>query len=242
LSWGSFAEQWLPGYLLAAAMLAGCIVIARTCGEARLRAFAIWLAVLIAYLFLALVPAFLERHTGTVGKFYPFRPSSLVLLLWLALVIAWLNGLGTRHLAAVKLLALALVAPAFLNATVSRIAADMAYRAALAADKSAVAAYLATEAADAVVLIDPALEPMVLDVERRTLHPSLVLWKFAPTNDPQLREWYRRLEFRKSLFEGGCPPEPLAYRVDFLLMAPGSIGCGRIVLETEHWHLLRRAE
>jgi hypothetical protein len=240
-----FVQLWLPGYLLAAAMLAGSIVVARTCGEARLRAFALWLAALIAYLFLALVPAFLERHTGAVGKFYPFRPSSLVLLLWLALAIAWLNGLGARHLAAVKLLALALVAPAFLNATLSRIAADMTYRDGLADDKSAVAAYLAAESAPgAVVLVDPAIEASFLDFERRTRHPSLVMWKFTPTNDRDLREWYRRLEFRQALFEKGCKPEPLAYRVDFLLLAPGSTaaaGCGRTVLESEHWRLLRRA-
>ena len=43
LSWGYFAAQWLPGYLLAAAMLAGCIVIARTGSEARQRAVAVWL-------------------------------------------------------------------------------------------------------------------------------------------------------------------------------------------------------
>jgi hypothetical protein len=247
VSWSYFAQQWVPGYLLAAAMLGGCLVVAWTAGEARLRAFAVWLAVLIAYLFLALVPAFLERHTGAVGKFYPFRPSSLVLLLWLALALAWLDGLGTRHLRAVKLLALALIAPAFLDQAVSRIAADMAYRETLAADKSAVAAYLAHAAAsDAVVLIDPATEASFLDFERRTAHPSLVMWKFAPTNDKQLREWYRRLEFRKSLFEDGCKPV-LAYRVDFLLTTPGNAaalapGCGRAALATEHWRLLRRAE
>jgi len=245
LSWAYFAAQWLPGYLLAASMLSGCIVIARTGSEARQRAFAIWLATLIAYLFLALMPSFVERHTGAVGKFYPFRPSSLVLLLWLALALAWLNGLGTRHYLTVKLLALALMAPTFLNAATTRIAADMTYSADFAADKSAVAAHLASHGApDAVVLLDPAIEASFLDFERRTRHPSLAIWKFAPTNDKQLREWYRRIMFRKSLFEDGCPSE-LAYRVDYLLTVPGSVvarapGCGRIVLETEHWQLVRR--
>ncbi len=255
LSWDYFAAQWLPGYLLAGAMLAGCIVIARTSiahtgidragNAARLRAFAEWLAMLIAYLFLMLVPSFVARHTGAIGKFYPFRPSSLVLLLWLALALAWLNGLVARHLLAVKLLALALIAPAFLNAAVSRILGDQTYRTSFAADKEAVAGYLASNAAsDAVVLVDPAVEASFLDFERRVGRPSLVMWKFAPTNDPELREWYRRVEFRKSLFERGCPPH-LAYRVDFLLTTPGGVAalspsCGPVVLESEHWRLLRR--
>src|SRR5260221_6594390 len=59
------------------------------------------------------------------------------------------------------------------------------------------------------------------------------------------RDRYRRIEFRKSLFENGCPPD-LAYRVDFLLTTPRSVAalspsCGLAALETEHWRLLRRA-
>src|SRR6266851_4240116 len=78
----------------------------------------------------------------------------------------------------------------------------------------------------------------------RTKSPSPVMWKFAPTNDPELREWYRRVEFRKSLFERGCPPH-LAYRVDFLLTTPGGVAalspsCGPVVVGSEHWRLLRR--
>jgi hypothetical protein len=246
MSWSYFAMQWLPGYLLAGAMLAGCIVIARTSSEGRQCKIAVWLAVLISYLFIVLLPTFVERHTGVAGKFYPFRPSSLVLLLWLALALAWLNELGMPHFLAVKLLALALITPAFLNAAVSRIVGDVEYRVAFATDKQAVATYLAVSAAsDAIVLVDPTVEALFLDFERRTGRPSLVAWKFAPTNDLQLREWYRRIEFRKSLFENGCPPD-LAYRVDFLLTTPRSVAalspsCGLAALETEHWRLLRRA-
>jgi len=246
LNWHYFVAQWLPGYLLAGVMLAGCIVIARTAGDAKQRTAAVWLALLLAYLFLALVPLFIERRTGVLGKFYPFRPSSLVLLLWLALALAWLNGLGARHFLLVKLLALGLIAPPFVGAAISRLIGDMEHRAGYAGDKRAVATYLAATAGlDAVILVEPAVEPLFLDIERRTERPSLVMWKFAPTNDPQLREWYRRIEFRKSLFEGGCRIERV-YRVDFLLATPGTAAalsptCGPVVLETEHWRLVRAA-
>jgi hypothetical protein len=240
-----FVVDWLPGYLLAAAMLAGCIVVARSSRVPAQRTFARWLSLIIAYLFLVLVPAFIERDTGALGKFYPFRPSSLVLLLWLTLAMAWINGLVKRHLLTAKLLTLALIAPSFLSGALSRVMHDDNARTSFATDKQAITRYLAASSTtDAVVLIDPAIETSFLDFERRTGRPSLVSWKFAPTNDPDLREWYRRIEFRKSLFQNGCPQNP-AYRAEFLLSTPAgaatlSQSCGPVVLETTHWRLLRR--
>jgi hypothetical protein len=240
----NFVVQWLPGYLFAAAMLAACVVIARTSHQQRQRRFAVWLALLICYLFLALVPAFIERHTGAVGKYYPFRPSSLILLLWLMLAASWLNELITRHSSVIKPLALALMLPSFLSAAMLRVYHDLDTRATFAADKAAIADYLATMPPEAVVLVDPAIEPLFLDLERRTSHPFLVSQKFAPTNDRELREWYRRSEFRNAVFRDGCASS-LAYPVDFLLTTPANAaaltpGCGTVAIETAHWRLLRR--
>jgi hypothetical protein len=240
-----FVVNWLPGYLLAAAMFAGCITIIRTTSDPKQRSFAIWVSLLIAYLFLALVPAFIERHTGAVGKFYPFRPASLILLLWLALAIAWVNGLATRYLPAIKLLCLALLVPSLFSSVLMRALHDTNAPRTFGADKQAVAEYLAkTTTPDAVVVIDPAVELSFLDFERRTGRPALVLWKFAPTNDPDLREWFRRIQFREALFSQGCGPNP-AHRTDFLLATPATVPvlspkCGSVVLETPHWRLVRR--
>jgi hypothetical protein len=206
---------------------------------------AVWLALLLAYLLLALVPAYLDRDTGILGKFYLFRPASLVLLLWLLLAIAALDRLGLRQRSAVKLAALALLAPVFLLDAVDRVAGDQASLAAYAEEKRGLTAFLARNAAaDAVVLIDPALEFSFLDFERRTSHPMLVSWKFDPTNPPQIREWYRRIEFREKLFAEGCRGEG-AYRVDFLLTTPDraatlSDSCGKVVYGTGGVALLAR--
>lgn len=241
----NFVVDWLPGYFLASAMFASCVFIARTTTEPKQRRFALWLSFLIGYLFLALILAFIERHSGAIGKFYPFRPSSLILFLWLALAAAWLNGVITRHRPMIKILTLALLAPAFFNIVLLRLVHDMSARATFAGDKTAIATYLMTASGEgAVTLIDPAVEASFLDLERLTGRPFLISWKFAPTNNSELREWYRRMEFRKTLFRDGCP-QTLTYRVDFLLATPAnatslSQTCGPIVLETEHWRLLRR--
>ena len=88
LSWAYFRDHWLPGYIMALPMLLACLWVARR-GESRfLRVVAIWLAGLLAYLFFVLGPKFLDRNSGGLGKFSLFRPSSLILLLWLLLALA----------------------------------------------------------------------------------------------------------------------------------------------------------
>jgi hypothetical protein len=242
----SFLGQWLPGYLLTGGMLAGALVVARMPETLPLKRFALWLALLFGYLMLALLPAYVDRQTGSLGKFYLFRPASLTLLLWLLFAIAALGRLGLRQRPAVTLVALALTAPMLLLNAANRVAGDQASRVAYAAGKQGLADFLARSAApEAVVLIDPDIEFSFLDFERRTGHPMLISWKFDPTGAPEIREWYRRLEFRKALFAEGCGGKS-AYRVDFLLTTPDHAAalhgsCGKAVYGTDGVVLLARA-
>jgi hypothetical protein len=246
LSLESFASEWLPGLMLAGGMLAVCMAILATALEAQLTGLATWLTLLLLYLFIALILSFLDRHTGMLGKFYLFRPSSLILLLWLALVFAWLNRTVVPQGAMLKWLGLVFVLPPLLLNAVNRIGNDVGWRGDLAAEKRAVAEVLAREAAStAVVLIDPALDFGFLDFERSTGHPMLVSWKFDPTSDPEILEWYRRMEFRRALFADGCDGSS-RYPVDFLLAQPEHAAalaktCGPIIYSGKGVALLRRS-
>ena len=246
LSLDNFLSQWLSGLMLAAGMLAICLAVRASAREARLTNLATWLALLLAYLFLALVPSFLDRHTGMLGKFYLFRPSSLILLLWLALLLAWLNRLALPHETTLKSLALLLVLPPFLLNAGNRVAGDLARGGDLGIDKGAIIEILRHDAAPAaLVLIDPALDLGFLDFERLSGHPMLVSWKFDPTNDPQILEWERRMEFRGALFADGCA-DPLRYPVDFLVAQPEHAAalaktCGPVIYSGKAVALLRRA-
>jgi hypothetical protein len=241
----SFLAQWLPGCVATAIMLAACVMIARKPQAARWRVTTVWLAGLLAYLLVALAASYLDRESGVLGKFYLFRPAALILLLWLAFVMAYLAAAGLRGWTAARLAALALMAPVFLIGAVDRVQGDR-HRAGLADEKRAVAAVLAERATPgSVVLIDPQIDGAYLDFERRTGHPSLVAFKFMPTNDPQIVEWYRRMEFRRTLFERGCTGNA-AYPVDFLLTTPEHAralaeSCGPVVYATDDVALLRRA-
>jgi len=242
----SFLTQWLPGCVAAVAMLAVCIAIARRREAARWKVTTVWLAGLLGYLLVALAAAFFDRHTGVLGKFYLFRPAALILLLWLAFAMAFLAAARVPRWTALRLGALAVLLPIFLTGAVERVQADRRH-AALLPEKAALAAALAERAAPgSVVLIDPQLERSYLDFERRTGHPSLVAFKFMPTNDPQIVEWYRRIEFRRTLFEHGCTAGAAAYPVDFLLTTPAhaaalTASCGPVVYATDKLALLRRA-
>ena len=239
----SFLAQWLPGMLLALGMLVACAVLRRLPELARLRPAALWLALLLLYLALAFAAAALDRDTGVLAKLYLFRPAALVLLLWLAFVLAALGRLGVPHWTTLRLVALALVVPAFLLGSGKRVTRDVAQ-----ADdpgRAELARVLArTTAPGSVVLIDPALELRFLDLERESGRAALVLWKFVPATDAEIVEWYRRLEFREAVFAEGCAGKS-AYHFDFLLAAPEHAAalaarCGAPVAGTGAWVLLRR--
>jgi hypothetical protein len=238
-----FFRDWLGGYLLACSMLAGAFVMTRLPEGAPLRGRALWLGLLLLYLILAPIPAFIDRDTGVLGKFFLFRPAALVLLLWLAVAGSMLGTLlGGRRLV-VSLVVLALLGPPFLMNTRYRI--DTGRRGwAQVPEKQALVDFLEAHApTDAIVLVDPQLEDWNLDFERRTGHPSLVMWKFVPTNDPQILEWYRRLEFRKALFADGVCARRNGYSPRFLLVTPEHAvklakTCGSIVYRSTHFLLL----
>jgi hypothetical protein len=249
----SFATDWLPGCILAGGMFVGALTIAATAREARVGATARWLAFLLVYLFAALALCYFDRRTGALGKFYPFRPSSLLLLIWLVTVAAWLNEFVLRRPMLLRVVAGALVIPPFLTTTALNLGWDIKARAQIASDKTMIQDFLRGETPpDAVVLVDPEIEGLpreglssFLDIERTTHRFALVLFKFMPSNDPEILEWHRRMEFRRSTFERGCGTDPI-YRRDYLLTTRDRKGflersCGPSVLETGRFALLRPA-
>jgi hypothetical protein len=243
----TFVSSWLPGCILCGGMLVGALAIAGTAMEARLRSTARWLALMLVYLFAALVLSYIYRQSGTLGKFYPFRPSSLLLLVWLATALAWLNELVLRRAALLKLVAGALVIPPFLVMVVLDLRQDRKARAEIASDKQSIQDFFRVSShPEAVVVVDPEIEYAFLDIERATGRFALVMWKFTPTNDPEILEWHQRMEFRRSLFQQGCRSDP-NYRTDYLLTTRDRAGfleksCGPFVLQTDRLALLRLAE
>src|SRR5689334_5694754 len=145
-----------------------------------------------------------------------------------------------------KIVTGALVIPPVLVAAALNLRQEIIARAEIGGDKRIVEHFLQDASRpDAVVLLDPEIEWAFLDIERTIHRFALVTWKFAPTNDPQILEWYRRMEFRQSVFQEGCEAHPI-YRTDYLLTTRDQEGflarsCGSPVLETGRLALLRWA-
>jgi hypothetical protein len=244
LSWTYFLDRWLRGYVMAALMLLACLWIAWR-GAARQRLVAVWVAGLLTYLFLVLGPKYLDRDSGVLGKLYLFRPSSLILLLWLMLALAAMVWLMGRRAWMLRGILLALIGSTFLYSRVGRLADELVMNETLQNQKRPLAAAVIRIAAPGdVVLIDPDVEAQWLDFERRTGRPTLVMWKFAPTNDADLITWYRRIEFRRRLFEHGCGEDPHAAKIAFLLTTPAHASqvapsCGPEIFRVGQWVLLR---
>ena len=123
---------------MAAPMLLSCIWVARSGATRRLRVVAVWLAGLLAYLFLVLGPKFLDRDSGVLGKFYLFRPSSLIELLWLMLALGGRGGnLAGRHARLLRVSLVAMIGSLFLYVQGGHLMRDIDRGRAVEAEKAA---------------------------------------------------------------------------------------------------------
>ena len=241
-----FRHRWLPGYVMAAPMLLACLWVAWRGATPQLRVVAMWLASLLAYLFLVLGPKYIDRDSGVLGKFYLFRRSSLILLLWLMLALAVVVRMLGRRAWMLRAALLAMVGSAFLYIQGGQLARELVANKSIEEGKRLLAAAVTRVAAPGdVVLIDQDVEMQWLDFERRTGQPTLVMWKFAPTNDAELVAWYRRIELRRALFDQGCGTDVHAANIAFLLTTPAhasrlAASCGPEAYRVGQWVLLRR--
>ena len=244
LSWSYFRDHWLPGYLMAVPMLLSCIWVARNAPSHRLRVTGWWLAGLLTYLFLVLGPKFLDRSTGILGKFYLFRPSSLIEFLWLMLALAFAVNIAGHRAWLVHVALLATIGPAFCYVQGGRLMREVATPPFAGEKTLIVNAVQRLASAGDVVLIDPDAEADWLDFERRTGRPTWVAWKFAPTNDAELITWYRRIEARAAAFSQGCGPDLGLARQTFLQVTAAtasrlSSSCGLELFRAGPWVLLQ---
>jgi hypothetical protein len=198
----------------------------------------------VAYLFLILGPKFLDRSSGVLGKFYLFRPSSLIELLWLMLALAFVVNIAGHRAWLMRVALLAAIGPTFCYVQGGRLMRDVATTPFAGKKTLIVNAVQQLTSPGDVVLIDPDAEADWLDFERRTGRPTWVAWKFAPTNDAELITWYRRIEARAAVFNQGCDADlGLAHQTFLLATAPAasrlSSSCGRELFRAGPWVLLQ---
>jgi hypothetical protein len=154
---------------------------------------------------------------GTFGKFYPYRFTSLLFLLiifYFALKVRDIEKNGERNLCR----ALFLTATPFFLTTASTEALIQIYGG-VRPDEQKQDLYeqvaLQTRAGE-IVLISSELEKGLFDFERKSSRPSLVTFKYVPSSKTQLYEWYKRLQFKESIFSNQGSTTN-AYPYDYLI-------------------------
>lgn len=185
------------------------------------------LSVTLLLIPLALVASWFDRHHGTLGKFYLFRPASPLLLLLLFASAALLHErLGERRWT--SLVWAALTAGSF---TYILITPHLLVRPRAVDTRPILTAIRTNTSPGQIVLEDPALDQLRgVNLQRQLGRPMFVSWKFVPTNPADIYTWYHRIQLRQRLFDGGCPADK---RIGALIVASKNVRrkavCGRLV-------------
>ena len=228
-------HRWVPGAVATAALAAGAVWVALR-RRGPLRALAAMVAGCCAWLLLALAASWPDRATGVLGKLYLFRPSSLTLLLAClaaAMLAREVLARGTANVAR-RLVALAAVV-LFVWHSVHADAKNAREQRLSPGMSDAVAAVQRLTASGDVVVVEPVDDfrfPYVR-MERLLDRPTLVSWKFVPTNAAEIYRWWDLWQLRQHLFDAGCAGGTAGIPVRYLLvLRPGTLGrvadCGAV--------------
>jgi len=206
-------RAWLPGISWMAAATCLMAILAWEEDSER-RVLARWLLVMYTYLILSFVLSYFDRHTYILGPLILFRPNSLILLLTIMLGALWLRqalrGDGARTLAIITLaVGIGFVVPRAASLADTLLSPQLPLTRVLTPNERELIAWLGGNTPpDATVVIEPTARTdwMVpwLAFERLIDRPTLVNFKFVPTQKADIARWYRLVRWRKAVFEGDC--------------------------------------
>src|SRR5262249_39700199 len=165
-------------------------------------------------LIMAFVLSYLDRHAFLLGPLILFRPNSLILLLTIMLGTLWLRqalrGDGARTLAIITLgVGIGFTVPRATSFADTLLSPQLPLTRMLTPDERELIAWLrGNTPPDAIVVIEPTAQTdwaaPWLAFERLIGRPTLVSFKFVPTQKADIARWYRLVRWRKAVFEGNC--------------------------------------
>jgi hypothetical protein len=185
-------------------------------------------------LILAVPMTWLDRDTFLLSKLYLFRPSSITLLLVLCGLLRVLKDrIPEKARLATNLVLCGGVGLFVTDAVVTHVTGNR--RPYVQPEfTSLVAAIGSHTLPNDIVLIDPENEDNWLKLHRVIKRPTLVAYKFLPTDPNEILRWHELLELRKRIYETGCstpmPDMPIRWLVSTHLDTDSRpMGCGPVV-------------
>jgi hypothetical protein len=233
---------WLPGIVVAVSLLG---VLSGLHRRKYLPPIGVAAITALSFLLFALILAFVDRHNQYLGKFYLFRPSSLALFLTIsAILVAIRRQCPDEARAVLRLVAAAFIA-VFAWGTLKTQVDIVRSAPAIPHEQELIAAIDRNSGPKDIVLIEPFNEMHTdyVRLHRVIPRPTLVAWKFAPTDPADLLRWYDLIQRREHLFAEGCVA-PMQPPVQFLLIfrkdtADRMRECGDVIWKRDEVLLMR---
>ena len=236
-----FFQEWLPGFALAAILYYVMQIISQNSSH---KYFANFVKYLLAYLFFALFLSYLDRETLTLSKFFMFRPSALIWLLTITIVITFVRENFSENKKADKAwLVLMLVALPLIITPIIR----KKIREFIILEQNTLAAEVGkiiklNSNPNEVTLLDPSTELATVSFQRKISRPFLVKRKFVPVHPEALITWKERIDFRNEVFKNGCTKK-MAYPVKLLFALNHRMddlkSCGEVIWKSKKYHIVK---
>jgi hypothetical protein len=213
------------------------------------RGLVLWLILLHIYLLLAILLAFFDRDTQYFGKFYLFRPSSLILLLTLLiycdLVLDYLTRIKILSMVFPFILAILIANHIYKTMALNTVFHTLTLYNSFKQDEKELVDWLRnnTKVSDIILFEEGnngklVAESFELVVER----PSLVNWKFVPTTKYSIARWYHLMLLKRQAYSGECSAFdklPAKYYIAYSVSGYENISrCAETVFSIGKYHVV----
>ena len=200
--------------------------------ETLTRATPLMLTGLGIYLLLAMAISWADRHTGSFGKFYLFRPAALTLLLACLASVLLVRTVRQPDMVQIKRILIFGIIGLFLGNVALQFVLKVRSGLSPSGLETIAAVQALTEPRD-VVVVEPIgdIDIKFVGLHRLLDRPTLVSWKFVPTNADEIHRWWGLVQWREALFRKGCDGEGIPARY-ILVLRPETLpvigSCGTL--------------
>tara|TARA_B100001250_G_scaffold65148_1_gene51607 strand:+ start:22224 stop:23717 length:1494 start_codon:yes stop_codon:yes gene_type:complete len=201
----TFVVDWLPGILVHIGLLVG-IIFLNTEEDHNLNKLLSLLVVSTIIIFVLLLISLFDNE-GVLAKFYPYRYTSLLLLLFITFYTSNLK-LAMKDLKAnLSLVGVIILLPLLLITAAIKSAFEFQEIYLDDNSKDKLYEFISSNTnAGEIVLIQPEIEEIFFDFERKVNRPTLVTFKYIPSSKVGLTEWFKRREFKAQVFNRETNP------------------------------------
>lgn len=196
----NFIINWLPGIAVYAGILISMFFSRKLIQNTSVRRLNTLILGSILIIFLFLIISLFDSD-GVFAKNYPYRFTSLLLLLILLYTASYLKIEDANKKIGTGLLLLLSITPFFLvSGAINSLAEIKSKYFDKQYEENLYSYLLENTSQNEIILIDPLIEEDLFDLERKINRPTLFTFKYIPSSKEGLIEWYKRNQYKSRIF------------------------------------------